>query len=434
MKLDRPPSAGTLIPTGTSPMQPPGSLAPNLDSPGSPELFSRDNKPRALGLGSGVAGMQIGKIPLGTPTTVANSFLDIGKRADEEDGLSENIHPEHDHLDTETYGISFEELVDRLLRQPMSKSDVKFVAIFLCLYRNFAAPAELLSATLRRFEKFGQQDDVQLLRFDGQLRHLAILAQWVAEYPGDFAHPITRAKMDGFLRNTAKNRVFAAATHEMRVQLAAVTEDDDTKWACSDNNRGDEATLASFSNSLLRDKPITNKLNVSDDHVKVAGKVSDIDKSKAFEVSHINVPLLFTNLAQEGWNSTLSATTPLKSVEVAQRQADLLIPVNRTSLTKFQWHQFMDSSEEDIARELTRIDWIMYSAIRPRDLIRHVSLPTDQKARCKGLEHVNRMINHFNHLAFWVANMVLLRDKAKHRAKALEKYIGIAWVCLQSIH
>lgn len=97
------------------------------------------------------------------------------------------------------------------------------------------------------------------------------------------------------------------------------------------------------------------------------------------------------------------------------------------TLTKIQWHQFMEITDEQVARELTRIDWIMYSSIRPRDLIRDVSLPAEQKEKCTSLEHVNRMVQHFNHIAYWVANMILLRDKPKHRAKTLEKFMGVAW-------
>ncbi len=36
------------------------------------------------------------------------------------------------------------------------------------------------------------------------------------------------------------------------------------------------------------------------------------------------------------------------------------------------------------------------------------------------------MITHFNHVAQWVANMVLIRDKAKHRAPCLQKFMEIA--------
>ncbi|CRK43690.1 hypothetical protein BN1723_005797 [Verticillium longisporum] len=36
------------------------------------------------------------------------------------------------------------------------------------------------------------------------------------------------------------------------------------------------------------------------------------------------------------------------------------------------------------------------------------------------------MINHFNHVAKWAANLILLRDKPKHRAQMLEKFMAVA--------
>jgi hypothetical protein len=70
----------------------------------------------------------------------------------------------------------------------------------------------------------------------------------------------------------------------------------------------------------------------------------------------------------------------------------------------------------------------MYSSFKPRDLVRHVTIAGEEKDKIKSLENVNRMIKQFNHLAFFVASMVLLRDKPKHRARALEKFINIAQV------
>ncbi len=100
-------------------------------------------------------------------------------------------------------------------------------------------------------------------------------------------------------------------------------------------------------------------------------------------------------------------------------------------MTKLQWHEFMETSADDIARELTRIDWTMFSSIRPRDLVRHVGSQTGQKEKCKSLEHIDRMIGQFNHVAYWVTNLILLREKPKHRAKALEKFMALAWVSVQ---
>lgn len=108
-------------------------------------------------------------------------------------------------------------------------------------------------------------------------------------------------------------------------------------------------------------------------------------------------------------------------------EAQLLITIPRTRLSKIQWHQFVEIPDDEIAKELTRIDWVFYSSIRPRDLVRHVILANDANKTAKSLETVHRMIDHFNHVFCFVSGMILLRDKPKHRARMLEKWMTIAW-------
>ena len=74
-------------------------------------------------------------------------------------------------------GAIFDELVDRLLAQPTSKADSKFSAIFLALYRKFAAPSRLLEAIVERFEALERNSSAQMLKTVTQLRYLAIMEQ-----------------------------------------------------------------------------------------------------------------------------------------------------------------------------------------------------------------------------------------------------------------
>ena len=374
--------------------------------------------------------------PMGTLTTIANSFVDFAAESDSStDILASNIVEGRplvvNETNAEVYsGYSFEELVDRLLAPTMSRSDFHFSATFLCLYRKFASPCELLASIWQRFETLQKTNIPPLLRISAQLRHLAILAQWLSEYPGDFAHPFLRLRMNDFLKRTAGHRVFEAAASEISSQLDTVAEDDDTQWACSDSSRGKRSTTASFAqvpslqiamSRIMADEKLGDAewSGASQDQLEEATQLSQGHSKSASSVSSFDQ-------SNSGCGSLIS--TPLTSIEAAQRRAELLGPNPRVALTKVQWHQFMELGDEDIARELTRIDWILYSSIRPRDLVRHVSLTADQRSHCKGLQYVSRMINQFNHVAFWAASMILLRDKAKHRAKVLEKFMGIAWV------
>ena len=403
---------------------------------GDDKLCSRHNRPGGLNFQDLSVTLEDHHATAGTPTTIANSFLDFAAESDvredpeiREAQAGETTGPNEQRSAS---GFTFEELVDKLLRSPMSKADVKFSAVFLCLYRKFAAPAELLSAILERFEALQKGPMPLLLKLGSQLRHLAIMAQWIAEYPGDFAHPFLRMQITEFIKHLANNSVFAAAANEINSHLETVVEDDDTHWACSDNKRGRTSVVKSFTRVPSMSETMLAILTQPDSNTDIwimEPLSSRVDHDNR-RVGHSKTPSTVSSLERTASVSGSTMSTPLNSVEAAQRQAEVLIPSSRIQLTKIQWHQFMELNEDDIARELTRIDWILYSSIRPRDLVRHVSLSAEQKERCQNLEHVNRMINQFNHVAFWAANMVLLRDKAKHRAKALEKFMTIAWVIL----
>lgn len=328
--------------------------------------------------------------------------------------------------ETKESGVSFEELLDRLISQPMSKTDSKFVATFLCLYRKFAAPSELLLGIIQRFEDFNDNYMPHLLQLNSQLRCLRVLRDFVADYPGDFAHPFTRRIITNFVHGLALSPAFAVAHKEIAPHLDVVQDDDDTEWAYSDQSRSRASTMESFlsiSSAHSAASTVTADSSTEDIVDDLMGDKAARSLSTSVSATHSTS----SSVDQFASQSTTSFQQMLNTVENARSAARLLTPIPRSPLDKIRWRQMMDIPNDQIADELTRIDWILYSAIRPRDLIRHISLSADQKARCKSLQHVNRMINQFNHVAFWVANMILLRDKPKHRAQALEKFMGVAW-------
>ena len=313
-------------------------------------------------------------------------------------------------------GMSFEDLIDRLLSQSTSKSDWKFRVTFLCLYRMFAAPSELLIGVIHRFENVGNSDAPDLTKLTAQLRYLNIVHEWISHYPGDFAHPSTRRIITNFVQTLATFPEFAVAHKEICPYLEIVRDDDDTDWGCSDQRRSRASTVE----SLLR----TSSAQSAASTVTADSSTEEADKSPLI---HAPATLPVVSSPKQGSQSSHSFQELLSPVEDARRQAHFLTPLPRYNIDKVRWHQLTDVPEEQIALELTRIDWILYSSIRPRDLVRHISLNGELKERCKSLEYVNRMINQFNHVAFWVANMILLRDKPKHRARMLEKFMGVAW-------
>ena len=376
-----------------------------------------------------------GQAPTASPTKIdplqGSRDIQGSGIADKDLLCHQGIKPaEMEDDDGKEQGVTFEDLVDRLLAPPMSKSDSKFAAIFLCLYRMFAPPSALIKVIVRHFEESNDQDLPHLTRITSQLRYLNIIREWSLNYPGDFAHPLTRRFMTAFVQSLASTTEYAIAYKEISLNLDVVAEDDDYQWACSDQSRSRANTtdslltmssVQSAASTLNADSPTLTANSSTEDIVEHIGP----EKPLPPRTSGILSSVPSSNKSESQSNGSFQPL--LSALENAQRQAQLLTPTPRNLLTKVQWHQLMDITDEEIARELTRIDWIMYCSIRPRDLIRHASLAGDQKENCKSLEHFNRMIHQFNHVAFWVANVILLRDKPKHRAKALEKFMSVAW-------
>ncbi|KAF5977426.1 hypothetical protein FBULB1_6561 [Fusarium bulbicola] len=350
-------------------------------------------------------------IRLDRPST--DSFLDVDESDAESYRYSDDIpilqRNDENTLDKQAKmaGVTFDELVDRLLAPRLTRIDNNFSDVFLCLYRKFAAPGELFTAILTRLDKVRDDKTAHYLsKTATQLRIIEVVAKWVSLYPGDFARPQTRRNLEEFIRHLSTEPIFSIAAQHMRRHLQFnVVEDDDTGWANSDET-----------SDKLASEILSKDMNELSSGVSVLTVESDMDvrPSGSSEVS----------LADR--SSSVSSQVHFHTFEDYERAASNLEPADNLPMNKFRYHIFMDIPDDDVADELTRIDWIMFSSIRIRDFVRHVSLSASQKERCKSLRNVNRMINHFNHVAKWVASMILLRDKAKHRALILEKFMNIS--------
>ncbi|KAJ3443426.1 ras guanine nucleotide exchange factor i-related [Anaeramoeba flamelloides] len=84
--------------------------------------------------------------------------------------------------------------------------------------------------------------------------------------------------------------------------------------------------------------------------------------------------------------------------------------------------------EEEVARQLTLIDFEMYSKIKPSELLNLAWSKPKFKHRAT---NVLKMIEKFNEISLWVAHTILLNDKVKKRAKSITRFVNIAKYCKQ---
>ncbi|ERS96308.1 hypothetical protein HMPREF1624_07218 [Sporothrix schenckii ATCC 58251] len=321
-------------------------------------------------------------------------------------------------------GIPFNDLVERLLAAPMNRADANFSDVFLCLYRKFAAPHELLSAIISALTKTWEDKASHFLeRTATQFRYIEVLNRWVSLYPGDFARPASRKQLEVLIYRLAEEPIFTLSAQQIKKHLDNdVAEDDDTWWAKCDDAPQDEPTAAGATPS--KEQPPADSL-----------RSLTLQNSQSSDQPSSEAGSGGAGASASGSSGTLAATLgsgrglahfQYHSYEDYEREAATMVPMATLPLNKFRYHIFMDMDANEVADEITRIDWIMFSSIRIRDLVRHVSLSAQEKERCRSLRNMDRMISHFNHIAKWVANMILIRDKAKHRAPCLQKFMAIA--------
>ncbi|KAK6360229.1 hypothetical protein TWF730_006379 [Orbilia blumenaviensis] len=338
-------------------------------------------------------------------------------------------------------GVAWEDLVDRLLAYPMSRADQDFATVMLCFFRKFAAPVELLDSILAKFERVNKDEPIFLLQMNEKIRILSRLHWWVWECPGDFSNPGTRQRTTDFARSLEGNRTFAGMAKDIIAILNQPIEDEDQIWGKKDTDShrfsmpGHMAmggwppgcsTLPTQINQPFLQPSISQPRNMS-----VASAISF--RSGASDDNNLapHSPVA-DRIRKDSYISTASLSPTLDAQAGMMNISSLLdvLPHGQTTPRGpgEQYSIFMELPDEDIAHELTRIDWTMFSRIKPRDFVRHVSVPAAEKERIPSLKYMNKLIEHFNRVAYWVASIILERPKAKHRARALEKFMNIAWI------
>ena len=319
---------------------------------------------------------------------------------------------------------SFRHLVDQLIGKPEPKSRTDFLEFFLTLYRLFAAPIEVLGSLIDRFTTPHCEQDGLGIR-DYQERVLGIMYYWIHTHPGDFGHDSSRARMYAFLSTIDPTSSLSTVARQIRATLDLAVFDDDTGWACSDSSRAPTDTARTSCTSPTLSTRASASFGSRSSSRAMSTHKDDVDCQIIFRRKS-TMTLTAMGPSRSRSESNHSSLTIINAFESAQRQAALLTPHPCEFLTKAIWHRFIALPDSDIASELTRIDWIMFSAVRPRDLLRHATISAENRGRFPGLANVTRMVDHFNHIACWVVNMVLLREKPKDRALMLEKFMRLA--------
>ncbi|KAI9608506.1 hypothetical protein H4Q26_004689 [Puccinia striiformis f. sp. tritici PST-130] len=348
-------------------------------------------------------------------------------------------------------------IIDKFVFATVSGNEPSFVDQFLIVFRRFATPFEVLSALISRFE----------------ICH--VLMSWLEIYPGDFVQPATLTVLKAFnslLVSVTWLLHYAIEIMPMIKTIGNMT-DEDVGWALPDTT--DESALKAVLDSASRGSvgadahedpalpttPLTTGISLdgsmayphsdasphvdtfpsnfmSTDHVASTAASSPVNsfspqdqqQSKSTDDHKSNDHLHHPLSSLDSTENFIASTLPLKSTLTSSTfQSD----------HKSELKALLDSSvlllsipEEAIALQITRLEWNIFSQMKPRHLIRYVLAPRDPNNPRKALRDPNSPIakstDYLNYLAVWLASsMILIHDKLKSRARVLLKLMKVAY-------
>ena len=85
--------------------------------------------------------------------------------------------------------------------------------------------------------------------------------------------------------------------------------------------------------------------------------------------------------------------------------------------------EITDFTSKDVATELTRISFLLFSKISPKEFFKGLFTKKDKE---KTSPNICRVVERFNTISFWVIEEVLSYDYSSARAKVIGKFIDIA--------
>jgi hypothetical protein len=102
------------------------------------------------------------------------------------------------------------------------------------------------------------------------------------------------------------------------------------------------------------------------------------------------------------------------------------IPLEKIYKIKDKGESFFDIfsfSSKDIATELTRVSYLIFSKINPKEFFKGLFTKKDKE---KTSPNICKAVERFNNISFWVIEEVLSYDYSSDRAKVIDKFIHIA--------
>eukprot|EP01132_Coremiostelium_polycephalum_P009381 gene9381-11523_t len=283
-----------------------------------------------------------------------------------------NNHTEYRSIEAGTLN----KLIIRLTSE--NTHDLMFMKTLLMTYTSYTNSTTLLKKLFERFQVPPGIDEKERLSI--QLRVCNVIKYWVEHHYEDFGYESTKLMVD--FVDTHMMIAFPSLGNQIRGCIL--------KRTCG------------MKNDLVRSNgALTQPRSSSASHLMYpSGSSGSSNNLSTSSMSSI---------------SSLSSSLPLSSPRKC--------PESKIKGIKDP-HSLFDFDDEEIARQLTLYEFMLYSSIKPTEFLNQAWNKPLIAARKSPT--ILQMISRFNDVGLWVVKLILEPDRVKTRAKRMERIIKIA--------
>ncbi|WRT66329.1 uncharacterized protein IL334_003284 [Kwoniella shivajii] len=328
--------------------------------------------------------------------------------------------------------LTAEQLLNKLFAAIVSSQDESFIRAFKMTYRRFMFPKDLMNEFLVRLEEVETYDVSRDVKNWTMMKVTGALVDWTTRYPGDLADLSTQSIFKEILALILHHTFMAHLTGELIMIEHSLSEsiDLDQSWSLKSTSP-DSPSVSSLQPSLPNTELVigtevlyeyNSLIDPPDTPFSSSSKEQNPPTVRTISTSSLPIDM---NRKTSSPNS--SSGSGLESgVKVGfgtDERSGLNGGHNAELNLNFQrWipavNMIINMDPRGFAMELTKMQWSLFAAIRPRDVLGH-----DLGKETNG--PVGRSIAFFNHISRWVSTIILAHPKAKHRARIIEKFIMI---------
>ncbi|KAJ7630961.1 ras guanine nucleotide exchange factor domain-containing protein [Roridomyces roridus] len=310
---------------------------------------------------------------------------------------------------------TLDELLDKLLFLAVSGDDPTYITHFLLTYRRFASPRSILLAMQLRLRQLDQPSGDPMFACFAQMRICHLLEQWIRDYPYDFKVRGTPSALSALFKSiTSKTYLLHYGSdflpfHEMLPNLV----DKDAAWAHkpdypedeSDYDDDEKSAVLTLGSTYSSDLETTLPSSRSPAKPKATPAIPTPFRERKGSLPLGN-KLIISQTTSNGSSNGSAEDERLQLKKLLKLAADLNA-----------------ADSEEIAQEITRMEVELFLDIEPRHWLRFTFVSGKKDPAMDSIARFNQFSNH---LADWVVSIILCHDKARARAKQIEKIVEIA--------